>query len=256
MDQTARQHLDQWTALSKLDIKQATEIGRKNAVKLIKETLNERRSNCNKKKNDFLDYILSEVDKEETFLTEKIGVDVICMLIFAAYETTSSAITLAFKYLNQHPHVLKQLQVINETVRLANIAPGIFRKVVQDFQIKGKLRYTIPKGWMFMICPSSVHLSAEKYDDPLSFNPSRWNGQELHAASKKFMAFGGGQRLCAGADFAKLAMAIMLHYLVTKYKWKVVDEGNIVRKPGLAFLDGFKVQIYASMNQTSELEKD
>nr|WMZ41187.1 cytochrome P450 family 87 subfamily A polypeptide 1 [Ipomoea batatas] len=332
MDQTARQHLEQWTGLSKLDIKQATEImlfkliaskvlsydekkamelrnyykafmegfisfplyvpgtsfyasmqGRKNAIKLIKETLNERRSSCNKKKNDFLDYILSEVDKEEIFLTEKIGVDVICMLIFAAYETTSSAITLALKFLNQHPHVLKQLQeeheniiasredkessitwkeyrsmkfthmVINETVRLANIAPGIFRKVVQDFQIKG---YTIPKGWMFMICPSSVHLSAEKYDDPLSFNPSRWNGQELHAASKKFMAFGGGQRLCAGADFAKLAMSIMLHYLVTKYKWKVVDEGNIVRKPGLAFLDGFKVQIYTSINQTSELEKD
>nr|GMD30795.1 cytochrome P450 87A3-like [Ipomoea batatas] len=254
MDQTARQHLDQWTALSELDIKQATEImlfklaaskvlsydekkamelrnyykafmegfisfplyvpgtsfyasmqGRKNAVKLIKETLNERRSSCNKKKNDFLDYILSEVDKEETFLTEKIAVDVICLLIFAAYETTSSAITLVLKFLNQHPHILKQLQeeheniiasredkestitwkeyrsmkfthmVINETVRLANIAPGIFRKVVQDFQIKGKLRYTIPKGWMFMICPSSVHLSAEKYDDPLSFNPSRWN---------------------------------------------------------------------------------
>ncbi|XP_019167011.1 PREDICTED: cytochrome P450 87A3-like [Ipomoea nil] len=321
MDQTARQHLDQWTALSNLDIKKATEImlfklaaskvlsfderkamelrnyykalvegfisfpfyvpgtsfyasmqGRKNAIKLIKETLNERRSSCkNNNKKDFLDYLLSEVDKEETFLTEEIAVDVICLLIFAAYETTSSAITLALKFLNQHPHVLKQLQVehekiietredkessitwneyrsmkfthmvINETVRLANIAPGIFRKVVQDFQIKG---YTIPKGWMFMICPLSVHLSAEKYDDPLSFNPSRWNGQELHAASKKFMAFGGVQRLCAGADFAKLAMAIMLHYLVTKYKWKVVDEENIVRKPGLTFLDGFKVQIY------------
>nr|GLL35427.1 cytochrome P450 87A3-like [Ipomoea trifida]GMD34019.1 cytochrome P450 87A3-like [Ipomoea batatas] len=58
------------------------------------------------------------------------------------------------------------------------------------------------------------------------------------------MAFGGGERLCAGADYAKLVMAIMLHYLVTNFKWKVVDEGNIVQKPGLAFLDGFKVQIY------------
>nr|GMD14956.1 cytochrome P450 87A3-like [Ipomoea batatas] len=97
---------------------------------------------------------------------------------------------------------------------------------------------------MIMICPSSVHLSSEKYNDPLSFNPSRWNGQELHSSSKKFMAFGGGERLCAGADYAKLVMAIMLHYLVTNFKWKVVDEGNIVQKPGLAFLDGFKVQIY------------
>jgi hypothetical protein len=29
-------------------------------------------------------------------------------------------------------------QVINETVRLANIVPGIFRKALEDIQVKGK----------------------------------------------------------------------------------------------------------------------
>lgn len=29
------------------------------------------------------------------------------------------------------------MQVINETVRLANIAPGIFRKVMKEVEIKG-----------------------------------------------------------------------------------------------------------------------
>lgn len=32
-------------------------------------------------------------------------------------------------------------QVINETVRLANIVPGIFRKALQDVQINGTFAF-------------------------------------------------------------------------------------------------------------------
>ncbi|XP_031118033.1 cytochrome P450 87A3-like [Ipomoea triloba] len=245
--------------------------GRKNAIKLIKGTVKERRGMKEKHGDeDFLDYLLKEVDDESTFLTEQIAVDLMFVLLFATYETTSAAITLALNFLNQHPQALRQLQdeqqkivasrenkdspitwkeyksmnfmhmVINETVRLGNIAPLILRKVMADVRLKG---YTIPAGWTVAVCPSSVHLSADKYEDPLAFNPSRWNGQELHSASKKFMAFGGGQRLCAGADFAKMGMAILLHYLVTNYRWKVVEEGKIVRTPALLFLNGFQIQL-------------
>jgi len=34
--------------------------------------------------------------------------------------------------------------------------------------------YTIPEGWAVMVCPPAVHLSPEKYEDPLAFNPWRW----------------------------------------------------------------------------------
>nr|GLL18472.1 cytochrome P450 87A3-like [Ipomoea trifida] len=247
MDHLTRKHLHSWTALPKFDVKEATETmifklvakkvfsydekramelrhcyrafidgfisfplnipgtahhasmrGRKNAIKLIKGTVKERRMMKEKHGDDedFLDYLLKEVDDETTFLTEQIAVDLMFVLLFATYETTSAAITLALNFLNQHPQALRQLQVINETVRLGNIAPLILRK-----------------------------------------------GQELHSASKKFMAFGGGQRLCAGADFAKLGMAILLHYLVTNYRWKVVDEGKIVRTPALLFPNGFQIQL-------------
>lgn len=36
------------------------------------------------------------------------------------------------------------------------------------------------------------------------------------------MAFGGGLRLCVGADFAKLQIAVFLHCLVTKYRYNYV----------------------------------
>lgn len=98
------------------------------------------------------------------------------------------------------------MQFINETVRLANIVPGIFRKALRDIRFKGvhtftlyrtsqllitvinakKVKpnmtnntnfdagYTIPASWGVMVCPPAVHLNPVKYKDPLAFDPSRW----------------------------------------------------------------------------------
>lgn len=34
--------------------------------------------------------------------------------------------------------------------------------------------YTIPAGWGIMVCPPAVHLNPDIYEDPLAFNPWRW----------------------------------------------------------------------------------
>ncbi|KAJ4727013.1 Cytochrome P450 [Melia azedarach] len=248
--------------------------GRKRAVKVIKDVYRERKAS-KMRGNDFIDDLIEEVEKEETILNEAIAVDLVFLILFASHETTSQAMTLLAKYIFDHPQVLAELRkeheailrsrekeksemitweeyksmtfthmVINETVRLANIVPGIFRKVVNDVNIKG---YTIPAGWSIMVVPSVIHLNHDKYENPLAFNPWRWEGKELHAGSKTFMAFGGGVRLCVGADFAKLQMAIFVHHLVTKYSWSVIEGGDVVRKPGLIFPNGLHIQI-AEMN--------
>nr|XP_048334324.1 cytochrome P450 87A3-like isoform X2 [Ziziphus jujuba var. spinosa] len=248
--------------------------GRKNALKVIKDTM-EGRKNCNINHGDFLDYLVEEVRKEDTILSEEIAVNMIFLLLFAAYETTSTAITLAIKFISDHPQVLIQLtreheailksresknseitwqeyksmtfthMVINETLRLANIVPGMFRKAVKDVQMNG---FTIPAGWLVMVVPAITHLDPDKYDDPLLFNPWRWEGKELHAGSKTFMAFGGGVRLCVGADFAKLKMAIFLHYLVLNYRWTVIKGGDTIRMPGLIFPNGLHIKISEKQN--------
>nr|CAB3462485.1 unnamed protein product [Digitaria exilis] len=91
--------------------------------------------------------------------------------------------------------------VIHESLRLANIAPVLFRKAKQDVHIKG---YTIPEGWTVMVCLSAVHLNPTAYEDPCVFNPWRW---KVFGGSKDFIAFGSGLRFCVGADFAKLQTA-------------------------------------------------
>ncbi|RYQ79858.1 hypothetical protein Ahy_Scaffold1g106649 isoform A [Arachis hypogaea] len=255
--------------------------GRKKAMKMLKKMLEERKANPRKEHSDFFDYVVEEVKKEGTILTEAIALDLMFVLLFASFETTSLAITYAFKVLSHNPLVLKQLQeehesilkrrkdpnsgvtwkeyksmtytfqFINETVRLANIAPGIFRKALREINFKG---YTIPAGWGVMVCPPAVHLSPAKYQDPLSFNPSRWEGIELNGATRQFMAFGGGMRFCVGADFSKVQMAVFIHCLVTKYRWNPIKGGNIIRTPGLQFPDGFHVQMIKNDQSNQESE--
>ncbi|CAL9030002.1 unnamed protein product [Prunus brigantina] len=244
--------------------------GRKRAIGMLKDMLRERRGKSRDQPKDFFDYVIEELEKEGTILTEEISLDLMFALLFASFETTSIAMTLAIKFLSDHPLVLKQLteehemilkqrknadsgltwkeyksmtftfQFINETVRLANIAPCIFRKALKEINFKG---YTIPAGWGVMVSNTTVHLNPEIYDDPVAFNPWRWEGTETNIASKDFMAFGGGQRLCVGADFAKVEMAVFLHCLVTKYRWEAIRGGNIVRTPGLQFPEGFHIRI-------------
>ncbi|KAF9620639.1 hypothetical protein IFM89_013665 [Coptis chinensis] len=57
------------------------------------------------------------------------------------------------------------------------------------------------------------------------------------------MAFGGGMRLCAGAEFAKLQMSVVLHSLVTKYRWTKIRGGEVVKTPGIVFPNGLHIKV-------------
>lgn len=257
--------------------------GRRKAMTMLKSMLEERRAKPREVKSDFFDYLLEELERGDSILTEAIALDLMFVLLFASFETTSLAITVAVKLLKENPRVLQALteehesilrnrektesgltwkeyksmtftfQLINETVRLANIVPGVFRKALKDIKFKD---YTIPAGWAVMVCPPAVHLNPDNYKDPLEFNPWRWERMDQKGASKNFMAFGGGMRFCVGTDFTKLQMAVFLHCLVTKYRWRLVGGGEIVRTPGLQFPNGFHVEITEKDKQNQESDTD
>ncbi|KAJ1277111.1 hypothetical protein BS78_05G269300 [Paspalum vaginatum] len=245
--------------------------GRKNLMKVLKQFIDGRKNAKPRERKDFLDLVIDELRKEKPVLSEKVAFNLLFSLLFASFETTSSAITVILKFLTDNPKALQELTeeheqilkkrtdpnseitweeyrsmkftscVIHESLRLANIAPVLFRKAKQDVHING---YTIPEGWIVMICPAAVHLNPTTYKDPIVFNPWRWKDiSEPIGGSNDFFAFGWGSRFCVGADFAKLQMTIFLHYLTTKYRWKIVSGGNMVLSPGLAFPKGFHIQI-------------
>uniref|UniRef100_A0A0D9VXV3 Cytochrome P450 n=1 Tax=Leersia perrieri TaxID=77586 RepID=A0A0D9VXV3_9ORYZ len=248
--------------------------GRKNVMKMLKELLDERRTKAGgcPESIDFIDVLVDELKEEKPAMNESTALDLVFLLLFTSFETTASAITVVLTFLTNNPKALQELteehehiqkrkadpnseitweeyksmkftsHIIHEALRLANIAPGMFRKATEDVQIKG---FSIPKGSKIMICPSAIHLDPVVYKDPNIFNPWRWKdiAELVGSASRDFMAFGGGLRLCVGADFAKLQMSIFLHCLVTKYSWKAIKGGTMVLSPVLLFPEGFHIQL-------------
>lgn len=73
--------------------------------------LKERRASPRSNNNDFFDHIIEELQKETTPLTEQIALDLMFVLLFASYETTSLALTVAVKLIGEHPEVHERLAV-------------------------------------------------------------------------------------------------------------------------------------------------
>lgn len=90
-------------------------------MRILKTMLQERRAMPRKQQSDFFDYVLEELRKDGTILTEAIALDLMFVLLFASFETTSLAITLAIKFLSDHPLVLKQLTVKNFYIKFKTI---------------------------------------------------------------------------------------------------------------------------------------
>ncbi|XP_059462086.1 beta-amyrin 16-alpha-hydroxylase CYP87D16-like [Corylus avellana] len=238
---------------------------KKKAMNLITKMLKERRRNPDIRKGDLLDQMLADM-KTETFLTEKFIIHMMFGLLLAGFESLTSTLTLAIKLITDHPEVVQELteeheailnsreytssgltwkeyksmtfthHVVNESLRLASVAPGILRRTIHDIQVNG---YTIPKGWVLMVVLAAIQLNPNTYKDPLAFNPWRWQNVSANVTVKNFIAFGAGMKSCAGADFSKVLMAVFLHVFVTKYRWTATKGGEVIRSPSLKFGDGY-----------------
>lgn len=89
---------------------------------MLKTLLEERRAQPRKEQSDFFDYVLEELQRKDTILTEAIALDLMFVLLFASFETTSLAITLATKFLHDHPLALKELTVsVTNLVQLISL---------------------------------------------------------------------------------------------------------------------------------------
>ncbi|KAL6658230.1 hypothetical protein ACP70R_003816 [Stipagrostis hirtigluma subsp. patula] len=242
-----------------------------NVRRTLTELLKDRLSTPGKKYGDLLDLFVEELQNEKPQLDENFAIDVLVGILFASFGATSAILTITLKFLTDNPKVVETLkeeheailkkredknsgftweeykslkftiQVTNEINRISNIAPPILRKTLTDVQVNG---YTIPAGWLVMISPMAVHLNPTLFEDPLKFNPWRWMDETKQITQKRnFMPFGGGIRLCLGADFSKLVISLFLHVLVTNYRWIEIKGGDVVRVADMAIPKGYHIQL-------------
>lgn len=78
---------------------------------MLENMLQERQQNPRIQQIDYFDYVLQELQKDGIPLTEEIALDLIFLLRFASYETTSIALTLVIKFFIDHLYMLNELTV-------------------------------------------------------------------------------------------------------------------------------------------------
>lgn len=60
-----------------------------------------------------------------------------------------------------------------------------------------------------------------------------------------FMAYGGGPRLCAGSELAKLELAVFLHHLVLRFRWDLAEPDQAFALPFLDFPRGLTIKVHS-----------
>ncbi|KAL2520557.1 Cytochrome [Forsythia ovata] len=246
---------------------------RSTILKFIERKMEER---VKKKTEDDQNELLGWVLKNSNLSKEQI-LDLVLSLLFAGHETSSVAIALGIYFLQGCPTAVQQLKeehveiskakrelgetelswddykkmeftqcVISETLRLGNVVRFLHRKALKNVRYKG---YDIPCGWKVLPVIAAVHLDPSLFDQPWHFNPWRWlqnntrGSQNTTTTSNNFMPFGGGPRLCAGTELAKLEMAVFIHYLVLNFRWELADTDEALAFPFVDFPKGLPIRI-------------
>ncbi|KAK1558858.1 hypothetical protein Q3G72_007463 [Acer saccharum] len=220
-------------------------LARKRLSQIVSEIISERKEK-RLVDSDLLGHLLNFRDGDGQILTEDQIADNIIGVLFAAQDTTASALTWILKYLQDNHNLLQALKAehissggggggdqkpltwaqtknmpltyrfMMESLRMATIISFTYREAVVDVEYKG---YLIPKGWKVMPLFRNIHHNPDFFPDPQIFDPSRF---EVAPRSNTFMPFGNGVHACPGNHLAKLEILILLHHLLTKFRWEVV----------------------------------
>ena len=187
---------------------------------------------------DLLTRLIAARDGDERLTDDELR-DQVLVFLLAGHETTSTALTFALHLLGRHPDVQDAVRaevrevvgdgrptagatasltlttaVLKETMRLYPSAPFVSRLAVADDEVMG---HPVPAGTTVVLVPWTIHRHPGFWEDPLTFDPSRF-APEVEAAARRhryaWMPFGGGPRACIGQHFsfveALLALAIVL----------------------------------------------
>ncbi|XP_057793535.1 beta-amyrin 6-beta-monooxygenase-like [Salvia miltiorrhiza] len=191
---------------------------------------------------DLLSKMLLLTDEDGKPVSDKKIANCFVSLLLASYDSTAAALTSVVYFLAQLPHVyelvLKEQMAIakskapgelltwqdvenmkyswnvaRETLRLVPPSPGTFREATTDITFAG---YTIPTGMKALWTPHSSHSNPDYFPEPDKFDPSRFDGSGPPPYT--FVPFGGGPRMCPGRVYAKLAILVLMHNLVTSFR--------------------------------------
>ncbi|QZP37865.1 cytochrome P450 [Halobaculum magnesiiphilum] len=155
--------------------------------------------------------------------------DQLMTFLFAGHETTSLALSYATHALARRPDIADDLRaeaaaagdldaaairsldltdrVVSESLRTYPPAYVLFREPTEDVVVGG---YRIPAGTNISLPIWRLHTDPRWWDDPESFDPSRWLDEDPDRPEHAYLPFGAGPRHCIGMRFASLELRATL----------------------------------------------
>lgn len=204
----------------------------------FREQIEERR---NSDQTDLLSQLCRAEDEDGERLTDDEIAQHIIFLLFAAHDTTSSALTTAVWALAEHPEWQRRLRsemlglderfvsyeglerlvetdwVIKESLRLE--PPGAFmvRRTVRDVQLGP---YQLPKNLTLSPCSRITHYLPEWWTEPTRFDPERFRPDrgEHKRHPGVYFPFGGGAHACLGVHLASMQAKAFLYQLLRRFE--------------------------------------
>lgn len=190
------------------------------ANELLSELIAARRAASDlDERDDVLSLLIRGGEADEAWLRDQV-----MNLLVAGHETTTTGLAWAMELLARHPDIRAKARegddayldaVVNETLRVRPVVPGVTRKLGQPVTIGP---YRIPAGVTLLPMATRVHMDPRVYDEPEVFRPERFLHQR--PGNYSWFPFGGGTRRCIGAAFAQTEMRVALRTILDRTDWK------------------------------------
>lgn len=240
---------------------------------MLKEILHKKKielkQNGASARQDLISCLLGMVDEDgNQVMSEKEIIHNIMLVMVAGHDTSSVLITFIIRLLATEPAIYEAVlqeqeeiarskpsrealtwadlskmkytwRVANETLRMFPPIFGGFRKAATDIEYDG---YHIPKGWQIFWVTAMTHMDKSIFPEPSKFDPSRFENQ-ASVPPYCFIPFGGGARICPGYELSRLETLVAIHYLVTRFSWKLRSDNFFRRDPMPEPTQGLLVQI-------------
>ena len=231
--------------------------------------------------SNFLEALLVEKEKEESFTDKEIYGNIFTMLL-AGEDTTSNSLSWTFYYLAQHPELVKEIReeaniifgnsniptnqkdlsklklssaVAQETLRLKPVTPNLYMQSNEGIILNN---LEIPKGTTIMLQNKVAQTQEEYFTDANSFNPKRWMNtcpmQENHSP-EIIKTFGAGARFCPGKNLAMYEMITVISSVCKNFDIELAVNPEDVKEKFqfTMYPENLLIKLYPSLTTQTKL---